>query len=197
MITTNTPANAQQRAPFQGVALSSAGNSALPGFGQTQTTAQSNYNSMQISATQRLSKGLQFLAAYTLSKSIDNSSGGAASAGVETVPILGNQLDNRANRGVSNFDLTHRFVLSYLWDLPRPAFAARSTARRLLFSNWQLAGIITAMTGLPIDIVDSNAGSFYLGQNNGLSRPSWAVGANMSAAISNIPAGYFFNPFAF
>src|SRR5947209_2593788 len=113
------------------------------------------------------------------------------------MPVPGNQLDNRANRSASNFDRTHRFVLSYLWDLPRPAFAARSTARRLLFSNWQLAGIITAMTGLPIDIVDSNAGSFYLGQNNGLSRPSWAVGANMSAAISNIPAGYFFNPFAF
>ena len=68
--------------------------------------------------------------------------------------ILGNQLDNRANRGVSDFDRTHRFVLSYLWDLPRPAFAKRSAAGRLLFSNWQVAGIITAMSGLPIDIVD-------------------------------------------
>jgi hypothetical protein len=33
--------------------------------------------------------------------------------------ILGNQLDDRANRGVSDFDRTHRFVLSYLWDLPQ------------------------------------------------------------------------------
>src|SRR5437660_10278716 len=111
--------------------------------------------------------------------------------------ILGNQLDNRANRGASNFDRTHRFVLSYLWDLPRPALAARSTAGRLLFSNWEVAGIITAMSGLPIDIVDSNAGSFYLGANNALSRPSWAPGATHSTATSNIPAGYFFNPFAF
>ncbi len=197
VITTNTPANAQLRAPFQGVALSSAGASALPGFGQTQTTAQSNYNSLQVSVTQRLSKGLQFLAAYTFSRSIDNSSGGASSAGIETGPILGNQLDDRANRGVSNFDRTHRFILSYLWDLPRPAFASRSTAGRLLFSNWEVAGIITAMSGLPIDIVDSNAGSFYLGPNNGLSRPSWAPGATRATASSNIPAGYFFNPFAF
>ena len=198
MITTNTPANAQLRAPFQGVALSSAGNSALPGFGQTQTTAQSTYNSMQVSATRRLSKGLQFLAAYTFSKSIDNSSGGViGSAGIDTGPILGNQLDNRANRGVSNFDRTHRFVLSYFWDLPRPAFATKSTAVRWLFSNWQIAGIVTAMSGLPIDIVDSNAGSLYLGSNNGLSRPSWAPGAASSTATSNIPAGYFFNPFAF
>jgi hypothetical protein len=53
------------------------------------------------------------------------------------------------------------------------------------------------MSGLPIDIVDSNAGSFLFGQNNGLSRPSWAPGTTSSTATSNNPAGYFFNPFAF
>jgi hypothetical protein len=140
---------------------------------------------------------LQFLASYTFSKSIDNSSGGAGSAGIETVPILGNQFDDRANRGVSNFDRTHRFVLSYLWDLPRLNLTSRSTAGRVLLSNWEVAGIITAMSGLPIDIVDSNAGSFYLGPNNGLSRPSWAPGATRATATTNVPAGYFFNPFAF
>jgi hypothetical protein len=197
VITTNTPGNTQLRAPFQGASLSASGG-LVPSFGQTQTAAQSTYNSLQISATKRLSKGLQFLAAYTYAKSIDNGSGGVfGAAGIDSGPILGNQLDNRANRGVSNFDRTHRFVLSYLWDLPRPALAARSTAGRLLFSNWEVAGIITAMSGLPIDIVDSNAGSFYLGANNGLSRPNWAPGATRSTATSNIPAGYFFNPFAF
>ena len=55
MITTNTPGNAQLRAPFQGVSLSAAGAS-VPGFGQTQTTAQSTYNSLQLSVTRRLSK---------------------------------------------------------------------------------------------------------------------------------------------
>src|SRR5438132_243149 len=197
MITTNTPGNAQLRAPFQGVSLSAAGAS-VPGFGQTQTTAQSTYNSLQISATKRLSKGLQFLAAYTYAKSIDNASGGAiGAAGIDSGPILGNQLESRANRGVSNFDRTHRFVVSYLWDLPRPGFTTQSRAGRWLFSNWQVAGIVTAMSGLPIDIVDSNAGSLYLGSNNGLSRPSWAPGSTRSTATSNIPAGYFFNPFAF
>ncbi len=197
VITTNTPANAQLRAPFQGVSLSSAGAS-VPGFGQTQSTAQSTYNSLQLSLTKRLAKGSQFLAAYTYGRSIDNGSGGAiVTAGIDSGPILGNQLDNRANRGVSNFDRTHRLVVSYLWDLPRLAFASRSTAAELLFSNWQTAGIITAMSGLPIDIVDSNAGSFYLGPNNGLSRPSWVPGATRNTAYSNIPAGYSFNPFAF
>jgi hypothetical protein len=197
VITTNTPANAQLRAPFQGASLSSSGSS-VPGFGQTQTTAQSTYNSLQMSLTRRFANGLQFLAAYTYARSIDNTSGGTVgAAGIDSGSIFGNQLDNRANRGVSNFDRPHRFVLSYLWDLPRPGLAVKSSSGRLLFSNWQVAGIITAMSGLPIDIVDSNAGSFYLGPNNGLSRPNWASGATGKIATSNVPAGYFFNPFAF
>lgn len=194
-ITTNTPAatNVALRAPYQGVEVGS--------FLQIQSTAQSTYNSLQMSLTRRFSKGLQFLASYTYGKSLDNASGGSDGTGEvrDTINIAGNQLDNRANRGVSDFDRPHRFVLSYLWDLPRPAFAARSSAGRLLFSNWQAAGIITAMSGLPIDINDGGAGSFYglSGGNNAFVRPNWAPGATTSTATSNIPAGYFFNPLAF
>jgi len=188
IITTNTPANAQLRAPFQGVSIVN--------FSQSQTTAQSTYNSLQLSLTRQLSKGLRFLASYTFAKAIDNTSGRDE---FDFSTILGNQLDNRANRGPSDFDRTHRFVLSYLWDIPQPAFAAKSPAARLLLSNWEVAGIVVAMSGQPIDIVDTGAGSFY-GLNNGtnpLARPSWAPGASRGTASSNVPAGYFFNPFAF
>jgi hypothetical protein len=193
VITTNTPANAPLRAPFQGLSTNAPS-------GLNQTTAQSSYNSLQLSVTKRLSQGLQFLSSYTYAKSIDNTSSGSGSGVANEVAfIAGNQLDDRANRGVSNFDRTHRFVLSYLWDLPQPALAARSTAGRWLLSNWQVAGIIVAMSGLPIDIVDTGAGSFYglSGGNNPLARPNHTPGTTRSAATSNIPAGYFFNPFAF
>jgi len=149
---------------------------------------------LQASLTKRFSRGLQLLASYTYAKSLDNASG---MPDLDQSIILGNQLDDHANRGVSDFDRTHRFVLSYLWDLPRPAFTRRSTAGRLLLSGWQVAGIITAMTGQPFDIVDSAAGSFYFGANSGLSRPNWAPGATSDTATSNIPPGYFFNPLAF
>jgi hypothetical protein len=194
-ITTNTPAatNVALRAPYQGVEVGS--------FLQIQSTAESSYNSLQLSLTKRLSKGSQFLAAYTLARSIDNASGGSDSTGEvrDTINIAGNQLDSRANRGVSDFDRRHRLVLSYLWDLPRPAFATRSKATELLLTDWQVAGIITAMSGLPLDIIDGGAGSFFglSGGNNALVRPSWAPGATISTATSNIPAGYFFNPLAF
>jgi len=188
VITTNTPQNAPLRAPFQGVSTVN--------FSQAQGTAQSTYNALQVSLSKRISKGLQFLASYTFAKSIDNASGRDE---FDFSTILGNQLDNHANRGVSDFDRTHRFVLSYLWELPEPAFARGSTATRLLFSNWQLAGVVVVMSGQPIDIVDTGAGSIY-GLNNGvnpLARPNWASGATRNTAFSNVPSGYFFNPFAF
>ena len=186
VITTNTPNNALLRAPYQGADIS--------GFQQFQYSAESAYDSLQLSLTRRLSRGLQVLASYTFAKSLDNASG---QAGFDASIILGSQFDDRANRGVSDFDRTHRFVLSYLWDLPHPAFARRSTSGRLLLSGWQVAGIITAMSGQPLDIVDSAAGSFYFGANSGLARPSWAPGATRSTATSNVPVGYYFNPFAF
>src|SRR5215470_4737373 len=125
---------------------------------------------------------MQLLASYTYARSIDNASGQGGGAGTSGVlnpgsvndfsSVVGNQQDNRANRGVSDFDRTHRFVLSYLWSLPGPAFASKSTAGRLMLSNWEVAGIIVAMSGLPIDIVDTAAGSLY--GLNALARPSWA-----------------------
>ncbi len=201
VITTNTFTNAPLRAPYQGVEINS--------FFQNQSTAQSTYHSLQASLTKRFSNGLQFLASYTFAKSMDNGSGTGGGAGIngvvnpgavaDTSISLGNQLDSRANRGVSDFDHTHRFVLSYVWELPKSRFADGSAGRRWLLSNWQVSGIITAMSGLPIDIVDTGAGSFY-GLSMGsspLARPSLASGSSCSIARENIPAGYFFNPSAF
>lgn len=196
VITTNTPANASLRAPFQGVSLN--------GFFQNQSTADSKYDSLQMSLTRRFVNGLQFLASYTLAKSTDNASGqggGPGAGGVlnpgavgETSPILGNQLVINANRGRSDFDRKHRLVFSALYDLPTPRFAKDSTAGKLAFGNWQLGTIVTSMSGLPIDIVDTAAGSFYglSGGSAALARPNL-----VGDPFSNVPAGYFFNPLAF
>jgi hypothetical protein len=201
IITTNTLANAALRAPFQGVSIN--------GFTQDQSSGESQYDSLQVSVTQRLSHGLQYLAAYTYARSVDNGSGQGGGAGIngvvnpgsvnDTGGILGNQLDRRANRGVSDFDRTHRFVLSYVWDVPQPDDNGRFTAARALLSNWQLSGIVATMSGLPIDIVDTGAGSFYglSGGGTALARPSFSAGASCIAATAGVPTGYFFNPRVF
>src|SRR5260370_29671978 len=76
IITTNTsaPVNVQLRTPYQGVDINA--------FFQNQTTAQSSYNSLQMSLTRRLNRGLQLLASYTYAKSLDNASGTGGGAGI-------------------------------------------------------------------------------------------------------------------
>src|SRR5258708_17233132 len=103
-------------------------------------------------------------------KSIENGWGAGGGAGITGVvntgavndssSILGNQNNPNANRGVSDFDRTHRFVLSYVWDLPKPQFAARSGFARSAIWNWRSSAILTSMSGLSIVIVDTGAGSF-------------------------------------
>ena len=201
VFTTNSPADSPLRAPLQGVSIT--------GFSLTESTAASSYNSLQLSVTARASDHLQFLAAYTYAKSIDNGSGLGGGAGISGVvntgavndssPILGNQNDPRANRGPSDFDRTHRFVLSYVWGMPKPLFAGQSRLGRLAFWNWQSSAVLTTMSGLPIDIEDTGAGSFY-GLANGanpLARPSRLAGMTCKNATQDVPAGYFFNPTVF
>ena len=200
-ITTNTPDNALLRAPLQGVSIT--------GFSLNEGTASSSYDSLQMSLTERLSHGLQFLAAYTFAKSIDNASGSGGGAGItglvntgavnDSSLVLGDQNDSRANRGVSDFDREHRFVWSYLWDLPKPGFASHSRFYRLATWNWETSGIVTAMSGLPIDIVDTGAGGLYglAKGTNPLARPSLVAGMSCQDALRNLPDGYFFNPGVF
>ena len=200
-ITTNTPANVALRVPYSGVGVNN--------FFQNQSTAQSVYHSLQASLTKRFAHGLQFLASYTFAKSIDNGSGQGGGAGVggvvnpgavgETSAILGNQLNNRANRGLSDFDRRHRFVLSGLWTLPVPGSQGKSAFARYALKDWQIGYILTAQAGLPIDIVDTGSGSFYglSGGSAALARPNWAPGATAGSAISGAPAGRYFDPAAF
>ena len=196
VITANTFENAPLRAPMQGVD---------PGFfSLNQSTAQSTYDSLQATLNRRLSRGLQLSLAYTFSKSIDDTSnpGGGAnsdgttdrSGGLDTGNVWANYLDPRANRGLSDFDRTHALVLSYVWNLPGAALSRGSRAGRVLLSNWQISGVATALSGLPVDVIDPGGGSVY-----GLAgaRPNWAPGANRKTALSNIPSGYYYNPFAF
>ena len=196
VITSNSIENASLRAPLQGVSTA--------GFALNESTAQSTYHSLQASLNRKFTAGVQFSASYAFSKSIDNASnpGGGANAdgaidrsgGLDTANTWGDQLNPRANRGVSDFDRTHYLVLSAIWDVPQPPFANDSTAARVLSSHWQLSGIVTAMSGLPIDIFDPTGGFLYglLG-----ARPNWAPGASRRTALSGIASGYYFNPSAF
>jgi hypothetical protein len=119
-----------------------------------QSNGSSIYHGAQFSLTKRFSRGLQFNAAYTLSKSLDFSStdpGSTAGSGKPDVPNTGfvAQGDQRRladNRAVSDFDRTHRFSLSFVYDVPDFGHNNR------LFKGWQLSGFFQAQTGAPYSI---------------------------------------------
>jgi len=104
----------------------------------------SSYNSLQTSVEKRFSKGLQFLAAYTWSKSFD-----AASSFENEL----NPLCFRCARALSLFNAPHRFVFSYVWELPG---AKRAGAAGRLVNGWTLSGIVSFQSGFPIRITSSS-----------------------------------------
>ncbi|CAN5629027.1 hypothetical protein BH10ACI3_BH10ACI3_15820 [soil metagenome] len=127
---------------------------ATGGMQQVQTSSVSNYNSLQMSLNKRFSNGLQFLAAYTFGQSTDFYSGAAVN---EVTNMVGDQVNWRANRGRSDYNREHRFVLSGVYALPNKAY--NSGFARGLLNNWQIASIIVVQSGLPFSIENNNGTS--------------------------------------
>jgi len=115
--------------------------------------ANSIYNALQFRSEKRTSLGLSFLAAYTWSKSIDDDS--AVFSGSVGSGVPQNSYDFRADRGLSDFQVAHRVVFSYLYDLPwgpgRKWLNSPGIISHLL-GSWQTAGIATMQTGSPFTI---------------------------------------------
>jgi len=157
-------------APF-GPALSIQKNVA-GGIQQVQSTSNSDYNSLQISVTKRFSRGLQFLSAYTYGKSNDYYSGGTVN---ELFAVAGDQFNWKTNYGPSDFDRRHRFVTSFVYDVPK--LVSESSSARVILNNWQLNGILTLQTGTPYSIVD-------IVGNNVIQRANFANGFTGSIETS-------------
>jgi hypothetical protein len=105
--------------------------------------ANSIYNSGQVTI-ERKAGDLTLLASYTLAKAIDNSSG---------FNDLVNFSNPRLSRGLSDTDVHHNFVASYIWAIPFDR-AFRGAPKRLT-QGWQLQGITHFSTGFPIQMNQS------------------------------------------
>ena len=114
----------------------------------------SDYNALSVRAEKRFSGGLQFQARYTFSKSIDNADtakgGGSDGPGSIGVSQKTAWFDNRADRSVSAYDLTHNFTLSYSYALPFAKGAKGLMGQTL--GGWTVSGIITRSSGPPFTV---------------------------------------------
>jgi hypothetical protein len=151
-ITQSTAANANARVPANYMGLE---NNRMQAIDQR---AQSVYHSLQTSLTRRFSNGVYYQVAYTWSKAIDNGSGSTFQDETNGFLPIGDLFDLRASRGLSDFDRTHRLVVSYNWELPFARLAGIEDRGLGKFVNgWSLNGVTTFQSGTPFLIFDSSA----------------------------------------
>ena len=112
---------------------------------QVESSGKSRYRALWASVTRRLSSGLQFSGGYTWSRSLDSNS---LSSPPATITVQ-NGYDIGGSWGPSDFDVRHRFALRSSYELPFDSDP--------LLRHWQVAAILQAQSGSPLNIVTSNA----------------------------------------
>jgi len=190
VITTNTFDNAIARSLYQGI-------NGYSGFQLFADDAYSHYNSLQTTLSRRWAAGY-FQAAYTFSRSTD-----ATSTGNTAFNTAFNDESTLADsRGLSDFDRTQRLVVSYRYDLP--FFKGETGAKGMLLSNWAVSGITIAQSGEPFSVLDSGAGTAFLGAGftpgtlTGSLAPGSTIASGYSTgSIGNRVANGYLNPAAF
>jgi hypothetical protein len=125
------------------------------GFGGiffTESGGNADFHALEASINRRLSRNLSFLAAYTFSKSIDDTSAFLGTLPDKNFPQ--NSRDYRAERALSSFDMRHRFTAAYVYHLPGTAWWNRHS---------EVRGIVAAQSGQPftpvLRIDNSNTGN--------------------------------------
>jgi hypothetical protein len=109
----------------------------------------SSYHGLQLAVDKRYSQGVTVSASYTWSKNLDYHSrnGFGGSRGIN------NPFNFFFSRGNSDLNRTHRFVSSFVWDLPK---LQTNPAVNAVLGNWRLSGLVTLQSGRPFSIGASN-----------------------------------------
>jgi hypothetical protein len=162
----NQALNATPEHPIRGVTLNTLDNIGLrvpiPGIlpdslREMESEGSSWYNGLEASLAKRLDHGLQLLASYTFSKTLDTDGAeiNGTSAG-NTLP-LGDQNSPRQRWGRASFDRTHRFIVNTTWALPSP----HNGVSRAVLGGWFLAAIVTIQSGSALSIADTNSNNVF------------------------------------
>ncbi|HUF03200.1 MAG TPA: TonB-dependent receptor [Aridibacter sp.] len=122
-----------------------------------ESTGFSDYHGGQFSLTRRFSRGLGVNVAYTFSKSIDIMSsdpGSTAGGGKPDVPNIGfiaqgSATDILNNKGLSDFDRTHRFTANFVWEIPTGG------SKNAFVTGWSISSLFQAQSGTPFTVFAS------------------------------------------
>ncbi len=151
----------------------------------TRNKATSDYHAMQLQFQRRLSRGLQALASYTWSKSLDISSSSAS--------LLGNpfaDLPPKNDRGPSDFDVRHAFSGAVTYDIPTPRTGSVGKA---ILGHWSADTIFFVRSATPVNIRYGAQAPF----GPAVFRPDLVLGAPLYLDDSGVAGGRRINPNAF
>jgi hypothetical protein len=144
------------------------GNQPLPGVGPLQPrrpypdyglmqyeipTTISRYHSLQAKITKRFSGGLQFGAAYTYAKALDDNEGGDNSYAQQNTNNI-----REGEYGRSINDVRQRLAVNYVWQLPFGRgrhFLRNAGILDYFLGGWQFTGILSLQTGFPLTVTSS------------------------------------------
>jgi len=154
----------------------------------TGNTATSDYHALQLKYQRRLSRGLQALASYSLSHSIDIASTDSTANEFNTPGSVANP---QVDRGDSDFDIRHSFTAGVTYDLPMPA---GQKALHKAFSGWSVDTFVLARSAPPVDMVSGVVFAAGVALNP---RPDVVPGVPLVLHGSQYPGGKIFNSAAF
>jgi outer membrane receptor protein involved in Fe transport len=113
--------------------------------------ASSTFHSLQLNLRTSMRYGLTLQAAYTYSKSIDDSSSSNPNQENFDAGVQQNVNNLALERGPSNYDIPNRIVVTGVWALPFVK-AGESQLAKLLMKGWTFSSINTWQSGIPANI---------------------------------------------
>ncbi|OLE79620.1 MAG: hypothetical protein AUF76_16215 [Acidobacteria bacterium 13_1_20CM_2_65_9] len=157
----------------------------------SENDGRSTYHSLQISADRRYRNGLKVGVAYTLGKSMDDSS--------NKRDVVFNTYDPDSYWGPSSYDRRHVLTFHYIYDVPFGR--EQNTPLKKVFGGWQISGATFLRTGTPFSVLRTNDiagvgdGAFgqpynLVGDPNANTKPQYSEGAGLDN-------NFWFNPAAF
>jgi hypothetical protein len=135
------------------------------------TNGVSNFNALEVGLHRDLRSGLLLVTNYQWSHAIDDGAVGGAEA---TTPQ--DQACRSCERASSQFDMRSYFTSSLIWQVPvgkgHALLGDANPVVNAILGGWQLAGVGTARSGLPLNVTISRSASALPDQINGSQRPN-------------------------
>jgi len=157
------------------------------------------YHGFQTKVEKRYSKGMTFIGSYAWSRTLGDLRGanGAGGAAGENLRFVLDPLDLKRERGVTGQHMKHRFIMSYVYELPfgrGKAYGSNlNSVANAILGNWSLGGIVALSSGTPQTLtVQGNPANV-----GGGDRPNVVAGQEPILSVSERNVDRFFNTDAF